>query len=590
MSERNSGIALVTALAILVVVGILVAGSFFTTQMELGITRNDATSLQARYVATAGVEKYKAALFQYYRFIEANYAPGANPSRTACYSRLSEGIDWNRDGTVDHTWTGNKITFGSETVYAADGTTPIGTYVVTLFRDPSNNKLYTLEAKGESNRARATTRATVQLDNTGVLEQAIFSGHGQANKFINGGTTIRGGVYVVGDESSPDNTVFTTNGDFSLLNDYDLTQTKYADVVNHVTSDNRKADELCATLRVMDGRVDLNGSVKLGDPNNKLLGVYIGDNIDDDLQINSTLLECASNKGVCADDGPKEFDITREFAPDFPTLDAAPNPEAGCTLSTWRLCIRDEASKYGMVLKAGEVASPAGASWASTDVKTKCLNFLASGPDLTFATTNVDCTVTSGGTKFGFKYSAGNPARLDVYGPVDFQGFNLTFSQPVEYYATTVKDGRTERTATIVSEALSDGTGGDIDLNANMLTGTSGGAPGYPDHTLAFVAENDVFQGGHAVMAPIYAGGTYRIVSDNFLIGSVVSDYFCTTGAGGNTNKEKKNNSKAASDKCNAGQNTEVVYVNTGNNKPDIMRYIEFAGLPVFQVLSTEMR
>ncbi|MFO7589349.1 MAG: pilus assembly PilX N-terminal domain-containing protein [Acidimicrobiia bacterium] len=597
MVKRNSGIALVTALGIMVVVGILVAGSFLTTQIELGITRNDATSVQARYVATAGLEKYKAALFQYYRFIEDFYTSGTNPSRTACFSRLAEGLDWDRDGSLDVYWSGNRITFASEPVQTADGTEVIGTYQVALLRDPSNNKVYTLESRGNSNGARATVRATVLLDNTGVLEQAIFSGLGQSNKFINGGTTIRGGIYVVGDESSPDNTVIDSNGNFSLLNDYDLTDTKYAQIVDQVTSANRQADELCSTLRVMDGRVELDGSVKLGDPQNTLLGVYIGDDIDTDLIINTTLLECSDNKGVCSDDGPATFDITREYAPTFPTLDDPPNPRSDCTQTTWRECAQADAMDHGMTIEFSEAANgpvfPSGASFLDSDVRNKCVTFLSAGRELEFGAQNVDCTVTSGGVKYGFKYTSGNPGKFEVYGPVDFRGYNLTFSQDVDYYATTVKteDGVpvTKRSAAIVVE--SDGTGGgDVDINATLRTGTTGGAPAYPDHVLAFIAENDIFQGGDFVMAPMYAGGTYRIVSDNTLIGSVVSNYFCTTGAGGATNKEKKANSEASADKCNAGQNAEVVYVNTGNNKPDIMRYLDFAGFPVFQVLSTEVR
>lgn len=107
---------------------------------------------------------------------------------------------------------------------------------------------------------------------------------------------------------------------------------------------------------------------------------------------------------------------------------------------------------------------------------------------------------------------------------------------------------------------------------------------------LAFVAENDFFQVADFLMAPIYAGGTYRIFSDNTLVGSVVSNYFCTTGAGGATKKVIKNDSKASSDKCNAGQSSEVIYVNTGNNKPDIMQFLDFAAYPGFQVLLTEVR
>ncbi|HEX7039612.1 MAG TPA: pilus assembly PilX N-terminal domain-containing protein [Trueperaceae bacterium] len=580
---RTSGIALVTALSVMVVVGILVAGSYLVTQMELSITRNDATSLQARYVATAGVEKYKAALFQYFRYVEDYFTSRANPPRTACYSRMGAGLDWDRNGTVETAWSSNRITFPPEPVYDADGTTRIGEYTVSIMRDPSNNKVYTIEARGNSNGARATVRSTVLLDNTGVLEQAIFSGSGQANKFINGGTTIRGGIYVVGDETQPDDTVFHSNGNFALLNEYDLTDTgRYGDMYLRVTEANRTADELCANLRVMDGRVELNGSVQLGTPDNTLLGVYIGDDIDSDLIINTTLLTCTETKGVCADDGPSAFDITREFAPRFPTLDSPPNEASDCDLSTWRACVHADSADHGLVIsRSSGVIVPPGATFSDSP---SCNAFIADGLAtgvLTFGNDPINCLASGGGRTFGFKYTPGSIAKLEIYGPIDFRGFNVVINKDLEYYAQTTTGGTTVRNSAITVEKEG-GQGGDLDIYGRFLTGVTG-APGFPEHVLALVVENDVYQGASQVMAPIYSGGTYRTGSNNILIGSVVTDYFCTTKAG-------KNDSKNSSDKCNAGQNSEVVYVNTGNNKPDIMRYVDFAGFPVFQVLSTEVR
>jgi len=591
-------------MAILVVVGILVAGSFLSTRLELGITRNDTTSIQARYVADAGLEKYKAALFQYYRYVEDSLNDGtANPTRTACYSRIGEGLDWYRDNTTSLTWNANKIVFNggnSEPVYAADGTTVIGQYRMTLYRDPAQPKLFTLVSEGTSNGARATVRAVLELNNTGVLQQAIFAGHGQANKFVNGGSSIRGGIYVVGDAGNQ-TTVFNSNGNFSELNDYNLTNdSRYAAMVNRVSADNQIADNLCASLRVQYGQVELNGSVKLGDPSNKLLGVFIGQNVSQDLVVNSTLLQCSHTKGICTDNGPSSFDLNADAAPTFPTLDTAPNGTQGCSLGTWRDCIHRDAGDNGLTISYNggtpQVTTPGGIALHDSS---SCLAALtASGTrTLVFGATAVDCTVkVNASNKYGFEYVPGTPGSLKVYGTLDFKGFNLQFDQPTQYFAETQRsDGSTVYNASLVVErdtpgATDNSAGGDIDLNANMLTGNTGNYPSYPNHVLAFVAENDVFQGGSSVMAPIYAGGTYRIVSDNTLIGSVVSDYFCTTGAGGSTNQDKKNNSKTSTDKCNAGQNSEVVYVNTGNNKPAIMRYIQFAGIPIFEVRTTETR
>ncbi len=592
MKDKTTGVALITALSILLVVALLVLGTVFTTNIETAVTRNDTTATQANYVARAGLQKYKADLFQYYRWIEENFNQGANPPRTACFSRIGQGLDWDRNASTPVLdWNGNSIVFPQETVRDAYGN-PIGSYNVTLFRDLNNNKRYTLQAVGTSSGARSTVRTTFVLDNTGVIEQAIFSGRGQANKFINGGTTIRGGIYVVGDENNPNATVFNSNGNFSLLNDYDLTAGKYSPVTNRVSSGNRKAENLCSTLRVEDGRVELDGSVKLGDPDNKLLGVYIGDE-PEDIVVNQTLLECAGSKGICTDDGPDLFDLNN--APDFPHFDDPPSQ--GCSLATWRDCIRDDASNNGLRViykvvggvPTPQVQVPVGAI-LSSDFAT-CLNALKN-QEITLDATDIDCTFEyPAGVKQGFEYNAASPGRLEVYGTINLQGYNLTVAREIEYTARTYDSSSSYvQNASIVMETDPTYGGGDIDVNANLLTHTKGSNDQFPDHVLALLAENDVFQDGDFVMAPIYAGNTFRIVKDNTLIGSVVADYFCTTGAGGTTSKQKKQNSVSSSDKCNAGQNSEVVYVNTGNNKPAIMKQIENAGIPVFTILSYEVR
>ncbi|MGQ9510849.1 MAG: PilX N-terminal domain-containing pilus assembly protein [Thermaceae bacterium] len=74
--RSQTGIALVIALGLLVVMSLLVLGVFFTTQLELWITRNDTTSVQAFYAAEAGLAKYKAALFNQYIWQERSFSQG----------------------------------------------------------------------------------------------------------------------------------------------------------------------------------------------------------------------------------------------------------------------------------------------------------------------------------------------------------------------------------------------------------------------------------------------------------------------------------------------------------------------------------
>jgi len=90
------GIALVATLALMVVIALLVFGTFFTTQIELWTTRNDTTSVQAFYAAEAGLQKYKAALFQQYVWREQQGGTGGG---SGCFTSLATGLDLDRDGT-----------------------------------------------------------------------------------------------------------------------------------------------------------------------------------------------------------------------------------------------------------------------------------------------------------------------------------------------------------------------------------------------------------------------------------------------------------------------------------------------------------
>lgn len=188
---RSQGIALVVTLALLVFIALLVFGTFFRTQIELWITRNDTASIQAFYAAEAGLQKYKAVLFQQYIWREQQGQTGGG---AGCYTSLVTGLDLDRNGNILR-FNDNQLTLTpqeGETVVDADGQ-PIGRYTVTLIRDANDGQLFTLVSQGTSGGAKATVQATVRLSNTGYLEQAIFAGTGQANRWLNGSATIRGG-------------------------------------------------------------------------------------------------------------------------------------------------------------------------------------------------------------------------------------------------------------------------------------------------------------------------------------------------------------------------------------------------------------
>jgi hypothetical protein len=444
------GIALVATLSLLVLIAILVFGTFFTTQLELWITRNDTTSVQAFYAAEAGVQKYKAALFQQYVWQERNGSVPQTGGSTVCYSVFLEGIDWNRNGTLDNEerFVSNTMTLATdEPVVDAQGR-PVGRYTVTLQRS-TTPRIYTLISTGESGGARARVQATVLLETPSPLNVAIFAGSGQANRWLNGGATIRGGIYIVGDPRYPDQEVISSNGNFSLLNWYDLTNTQvYGNLKNFVTEANRRANDLCASLRVQYGKISVGGSTQIGEPDNKVKGVFVGRGLQD---ITGNAVDvCTRTQGVCTE-AIGGFDLSDP--PAFPTLDGPGGCGAG---NSWRTCLREEAVNSLRIVAGGTeptIQWPSSATPASPP--DSCKNALKAatvtfgkvedrgggggggGGNAGSGPPTVDCSYTLNGAKGGFKYIPGDPATLEVYGTVVLEGFDLEIWQNVLYTANT---------------------------------------------------------------------------------------------------------------------------------------------------------
>lgn len=544
------GIALVATLALMVVIALLVFGTFFTTQIELWTTRNDTTSVQAFYAAEAGLQKYKAALFQQYVWREQRGGTGGGGG---CFTSLARGLDLDRDGTITPFVNNRLVLAQNEVVTDANGN-PVGRYTATLYKDAQDGQLFTLVSQGTSSGAKATVQATFRISNSDYLEQAIFAGTGQANKWLNGGATIRGGVYVVGSPNNLDQYVIEANGNFALYNWYDLNT--YSGIANRVEPSYQRAQDLCASLRVQYGKISVGGSTQIGEPNNKVKGVFVGRGAQDITGQNVGV--CQNNKGVCTE-AMGGFDLSDP--PPFPALDAKLDSEACSAYPTWRECLQARAT-----LRIRRVGNDVSIAFLpDVNLRTSCLRAIQSGT-LTLGTEDVDCTFTRlDGSPGGFRYTyEDGKGLLQVFGDVVLEGLNLVLNQPTDYQASS----GSAKSATFAVLAK-DGAGGDLKINGNLLPDASFGS--FPGHALGFVVEKDLYQQGQYVMAPLYAGGTFRVVKDNVLFGSVIANEFCTTSA-------------------NADQKAEVVYIRIPKeNRPVLLPGLK-GGKPVFQVLSYERR
>ena len=570
-SRKDSGIATIIVLSLLAVITLLMVGSTFTSVQEVFLTRNDNTYAQAAYVAQSGLQRSKTQLFQTYRFMLKNLPSGLSGSRRACSNILAAGLDWNRNGVID-----TDETFPmsrSETVGL--GAAGNGQFTYTITVDPNRPSFMTIQSVGTAFGARSTVQATFRVSNGGLFSYAIYAGQGSAARSINGGVTIRGGVYINGDASDPNDTVVDVNGNFLQANDYNL-NTYGSNVASRVPSTLRVDDNLCATLRVKDGRIDLSnpGSAAFGTPSNKLLGFYVGDTNSDTI---GGVPACNSNKGVCSDYSGT-FDLDRANAPSFPMFSSpcAENPSL-----TWRGCFQNEAVTAGLrIVKSGSTISFTQPNGASVNNSTCNLSTVLSNTNrLTFNTSNIDCTYAAAGTNpaGGFRYTGSTtPALLEVYGTVNFAGFDVVFSKDTDYRAYNYAQPTNGRAASFIVESYA-GAGGNMDINGSVLPGGTSSADLYPSQVLSLIAENNIYQRGQAVMGVIYSGGTYRNVKDNVALGNVIANQFCTTSAGNQTS-------------CNAGQKSEVVYIDPASQLPETLKFIKDSNLATYQVIAYERR
>lgn len=555
--RQPRGIALVVTLAILVAVALMAFATSITTMVSQWSARNERGATEAYYVAETGLQQWKTRLFQTYRWqlyqAVRNFNGSRTPTRSECGNVLAGGVDWNRNSTIESNETLPTTRTGSVPMGAGTGT-----YTITVAQDPTRPRFMLVRSVGRFNSSQAIAQATFDLSNTGPWNYAIFSGRGAANKHLNGGATIRGGLYVQGQSSDPDRSVIDSNGNFALYNDYNYTSDGV--LGSRLDSDMRSLENLCATLRVQYGRVEVGGSSSYGTPRNPLLGAYVGDAVNDIYGNTSSV--CASNRGICTDDRGA-FDLPPALAPRFPEFNTTPC--ATDPSRTWAACVRDEASARGLRITASAILFPLGA--VPTNPLSCVLGNLLNGTELRFGSTSMDCRYTLDGKTGGFRYMGGNPGTLEIYGTLHISGLSVRFNNPVNYRAFDFANP-TERNASIFVE------GGSITIQGDLLPDASSAT--FPSQVLGLLAQNNIEQLTNNAMGIFYAGGRFRTQRNQRTLGTVVTNEFCTTSAGGN--------------QCNAGQQADVTYVPTMGNLPVAAQIPEDTIIASFKIMSYERR
>lgn len=582
MRQRTRGIALVVTLSILVVISLLIFGALFTTQTQAYNTRNDISTTQAEYVARAGLQKYKTAAFQAFRYYidptnSGTYATAA--SRYAqCGNLLSLGIDSNRNGIFDSSEGDLTNSNGTswETLSDADGN-EVGSFRVEYFVD---GQTVILRSTGKTSGlfgGKATAQLVLQGQNSGVFANAIFAGNGAANRFINGGANIWGSVYVQGDSTQPNANVINSNGNFTMRNYYssaqlaEATRLTSSQLNSYLKLQATEQKDMCARLRVAYGKVELSGSSLVGEATAdtgyqpKVQGVNVG----------TGTATTSGSAQINSQTAVSSYDLSAPIS--FPTLDG--NFCSTSTLLTWRQCIQSEISTgkgISISMVGGvPVVTPSTVTCSPSSALSSIVSRISNRDTLTFGTTSISCLSPDGTQGFTYVYNnSTSTGELTVKGMLNLKGIDAWFKEDmiVRY------DGK----STLFVEK-SGNAGGNVTVDGNVLPG-GGGSGTFPDSdVLGVLAENDITftgdnQNGLATTKQVaiglfYAGNQATVSKDSTLMGNLTADTFCT------------------SSNCNAGQGPSIIQVpGLEYNLPPAFDRLNNSTLATFRILAYERR
>jgi type II secretory pathway pseudopilin PulG len=266
----NRGFALVTMLMVVSVVGMLTAGSLILSVTNLRLTRNDATASQATGVAQAGSAYWRAELVSLYMHMINNFSQYAdeidaynenNPSNPiTCGNFMAIGVDLDRDGSIE----ADEVTPGEAfppIAVPVGGQT--GQAVVTF---DVRGSAIVLDSRGSVNGARGRMRDEFRVTALDMWNNAVFAGNTAANATVRGRAQIRGSVHVLGEGLTSSDMALDISGSSGVGNTYknltgDVDPTGAGNPMRLTTNN---PPDLCATLRVKRGYVNVAGSAQVG--------------------------------------------------------------------------------------------------------------------------------------------------------------------------------------------------------------------------------------------------------------------------------------------------------------------------------------
>lgn len=269
----EKGAALVIALLVMAVLSLLGAAFLTISSTESQIAFNERDSIQALYIAEAGLARAKRDLL-YDTYNDINGFSNR-------YLASPDGLYTDSDGTKTGTPGTKYYDLGSgapsNSFYAvpySSTTLGKGSYSLEFKNEgfPYSQETIVVKSTGTTpSGAKRVLEAKFRVEGLSPWNNAIFSGAGSSGGSIKGNALIAGSVHILGTDISPGEPVIVFTGDSGIANYY---KDMDSNLENKVQALDSNPASLNAQLRVKKGRVDLDSnSSTIGekeDPKNKI--------------------------------------------------------------------------------------------------------------------------------------------------------------------------------------------------------------------------------------------------------------------------------------------------------------------------------
>ena len=378
-----------------------------------------------------------------------------------------------------------------------------------------------------------------QSGGTGVWNNAIFAGKGQAGLLINGNVSIHGSVHLLGDDIGPGGLAIDMSGSSGIYNNYFYLSAR-PDLLSRIPALEQKmfegelVDTLNATLRVKNGMVSVSGSNTVGQPpddpldppnTNKesLDGVYVNDQwTGNGLDGNGDPTQVYSDNGWDAD-----YDLNA-YVP-YPTY----TDDGGRDHLAYFLETDVNATQGFQEVYVGDMTIDEMESfyWNATTGTEVVAGEPGDGEMPMQADLNPDEFYIWWDSESELMVING---RIAVDGNVAFEpGKSVVLSgnganQVVDMNQTINYTGK----GTILAFDSSGGSGGDVTIKANLITVNADGTTGlsFPgNNLLGIMAQGDLLVGPTSqldIMGGFYAQGTVTVTKQTNILGTLVGDSF----------------------------------------------------------------